>query len=267
LKGDPVVPPLAVALDLAEREKALDLATHLLGRVAYVKVGLELYTAEGPRIIGELRELGHRVFLDLKLHDIPNTVSRAVSAAARAGAGLLTLHASGGEAMLSAAREAADRAAAAEEGGASGGRGLRLLGVTVLTSLDQAALAATGVAGHMNDQVLRLAALAATTGLDGVVASPREAAQLRAVHRPPFLLVTPGVRPTWAGKAHDQLRVATPRQAVLAGADIVVVGRPITAAPDPAAAADRVGAEIAGALLERGRPRPFGEAMGKERDD
>jgi len=117
------------------------------------------------------------------------------------------------------------------------------------------------VAGHMNDQVLRLAALAAAAGLDGVVASPREAAQLRSVHRAPFIIVTPGVRPSWAEKAHDQLRVATPRQAVLAGADIIVVGRPITEAPDPAAAACRIGAEIAAARQERGRPRPFGEAI------
>jgi len=187
-------------------------------------------------------------------------VAGAVAAAARAGASLVTVHCSGGRAMLEAAAEAA-------------AEGLGLLGVTVLTSLDQADLAATGVAGHVIDQVLRLAALAAGAGLAGVVASPREAAQLRAVHRPPFLIVTPGVRPVWAPGAGDQNRLATPRRAILSGADLtprrailsgadlVVVGRPVTRSGDPAAAAERLGLELVEALREKGRPRPFGEEL------
>jgi len=241
-------PPLVVALDYPEAGPALETAESLLGRAAYVKVGLELYTAEGPDVVARLRDMGHRVFLDIKLHDIPSTVAGAVAAAARAGASLVTVHCSGGRAMLEAAAEAA-------------AEGLGLLGVTVLTSLDQADLAATGVAGHVIDQVLRLAALAAGAGLAGVVASPREAAQLRAVHRPPFLIVTPGVRPVWAPGAGDQNRLATPRRAILSGADLVVVGRPVTRSGDPAAAAERLGLELVEALREKGRPRPFGEEL------
>ncbi len=246
---DERLPPLVVALDYPERKPAFELARRLAGKVAYVKVGLELFTAEGPGLVAGLREAGHEVFLDLKLHDIPNTVAGAVAAARRAGAALLTVHAAGGTAMLRAAAEAA----------AAGGP--VLLAITVLTSLDQAALAATGVGGHLVDQVLRLAALAAEAGFGGVVASPREAAQLRAVYRPPFRIVTPGVRPAWEGAVQDQARVTTPRQAILAGADLVVVGRPITAAADPVAAAERIGEELLRATRERGRPRPFGEPL------
>lgn len=247
--GPEGVPPIAVALDFPEAGPALDLAERLIGRVAYVKVGLELFSAAGPAVVTALREQGHRVFLDLKLHDIPNTVARAVAAVRRMGAALLTVHAAGGPAMLRAAVERAE--------------GVGLLGVTVLTSLDQAALAATGVAGHLGDQVLRLAALSSEHGLSGVVASPREAAQLRSVHPAPFRIVTPGVRPTWDASTGDQARVATPRQAVLAGSDLIVVGRPVTGATDPAAAAEKIGQELALALRERGRPRPF-EASGPD---
>jgi len=265
-----LIPPLVVALDYPEAGPALEIARKLLGRAAYVKVGLELYTAEGPDVVTKLRDMGHQVFLDLKLHDIPNTVAGAVAAAARAGAALLTVHTSGGKTMLQAAADAAAeasgvRASASPAGnGSGGGPRLRLLGVTVLTSLDQAGLAATGVAGHVIDQVLRLAALAADARLDGVVVSPREAAQLRAAHGPPFLVVTPGVRPVWASAAGDQSRVATPRRAVLSGADLVVVGRPVTRADDPDEAARRVGAELLEAVRERGRPRPFGEELRPE---
>jgi orotidine-5'-phosphate decarboxylase len=245
-------PPLVVALDYPHRDPALALARRLVGRVAFVKVGLQLFVAEGPPVVADLLEMGHEVWVDLKLHDIPNTVAGAVTAAARTGARLLTVHAGGGQAMLSAAVAAA----APHE--------LRLLGVTVLTSLDQGALVETGVAGHLIDQVIRLAALAHLAGVHGCVTSPREAARLRAAHPEPFLIVTPGVRPTWEAGSGDQARVATPRQAVLAGADLVVVGRPITAAGDPTGAAERIGEELAMALGERGRPRPFGEAL---RDD
>ncbi len=251
------VPPLVVALDVPERQRAVKLARSLLGLCAYVKVGLELFTAEGPAVVAELRDLGHQVFLDLKLHDIPNTVAGAVASARRAGAALLTVHASGGHAMMKAAAKAVAEGSA----GTGSDQPLGLLGVTVLTSLDQAGLAETGVGGHLIDQVLRLAALSADAGLAGVVASPREAAQLRAVHAPPFLVVTPGVRPAWEAALQDQARVTTPRQAVLAGADLVVVGRPVTAAQDPAAAARRIGEELAAARRERGRPRPFGERL------
>lgn len=251
-QGD--VPPLVVALDFPEAGPALALARHLVGRVAYLKVGLELFTAAGPAVVATLVEQGHKIFLDLKLHDIPNTVAGAVAAARRLGVGLLTVHAAGGSGMLRAAVEAAG-GRAGEPGG--GGGSLALLGVTVLTSLDQAALATTGVAGHLGDQVLRLAALAAECGLYGVVASPREAAQLRSVHPEPFRIVTPGVRPTWEAAAGDQARITTPRQAVLSGSDLVVVGRPITGAADPVGAAERIGQELVLALRERGRPRPF----------
>ncbi len=252
------VPPLIVALDVPERKPALELASRLRGRVAYVKVGLELFVAEGPEVVSELRGMGHRVFCDLKLHDIPNTVARAVVSAGRAGADLLTVHATGGLGMLKAAAKAAG---VRKVEGPEDGRRMRLLGVTVLTSVDQAGLAETGVGGHLVDQVLRLAVLSAEAGLDGVVASPREAARLRAVHAPPFLIVTPGVRPTWEAATWDQIRVATPRQAILAGADYVVVGRPVTGSADPVAAATRLGEELMAALRERGRPRPFGEAL------
>jgi len=252
------IPPLIVALDFPERRPALELASQLRGRVAFVKVGLELFAAEGPEVISELRGMGHRVFADLKLYDIPNTVARAVSSARRAGVDLLTVHASGGLAMLRAAAAAAGAKGAKAQGD---DRRLRLLGVTVLTSIDQATLAETGVGGHLADQVLRLAVLSADAGLDGVIASPREAAQLRAVHAAPFLIVTPGVRPTWEAASQDQARVATPRQAILAGADYVVVGRPVTASGDPVSAATRIGEELLTALRERGRPRPFGEAL------
>ena len=230
-------PPLAVALDFPDQGPALALARRLLGKVAWVKVGLELFIA-APGVIAALRDMGHEVFADLKLHDIPNTVAGAVTSAARAGASLLTVHVSGGPAMLRAAVEAAEAV------------GPRLLGVTVLTSLNQAALAEVGVAGRLVDQVLRLAALAAAAGLEGVVASAHEAARLRAVYAPPFLLVTPGVRPTWDTGSQDQARVRTPRQAILAGADLVVVGRPITAAKDPVEAAERIGGELLDALSE-----------------
>ncbi|RJQ11610.1 MAG: orotidine-5'-phosphate decarboxylase [Bacillota bacterium] len=242
------VPPVIVALDYPEKSPALKLAARLAGRVAYLKVGLELYTAEGPSVIGELAQAGHRVFADLKLHDIPNTVSRAAKAVRRAGASMLTVHASGGTGMMRAAWDGA-------------GPEVSVLGVTVLTSLGQADLAGTGVAGHVIDQVLRLAALASEAGLSGVVASPREAARLRAVHKPPFLVVTPGVRPAWDPAPGDQARVSSPRQAILSGADFVVVGRPVTGAADPVEAVERIGEETLAALRERGRPRPFGERL------
>jgi orotidine-5'-phosphate decarboxylase len=224
---------VAVALDSSEREEVLRLARALVGRVGVAKVGLEAFSANGPALVAEVGKLGMPVFLDLKLHDIPNTVERAARNAARLGVAMLTVHASGGEAML--------RAAVAGAAGAE--RPPAVLAVTVLTSLDDAALAGLGIPGGAAGRVAAWAALAQTCGCAGVVCSPREAAALRSSLGPGFLLVTPGVRPAGEGTA-DQRRVATPREAIAAGADLLVVGRPITAAPDPLVAAELILAEM-----------------------
>jgi orotidine-5'-phosphate decarboxylase len=233
LTHEEAVARLAVALDTSSREEALRLAGLLAGRVGTVKVGLEAFTAHGPALVREVRELGMPVFLDLKLHDIPNTVERAARNAAGLGVTMLTVHASGGEAML--------RAAVA--GAATVEHPPIVLAVTVLTSLDDAGLADLGVPGGAAGRVRAWAELARRSGCGGVVCSPHETAALRAALGRGFLLVTPGVRPAGAAAA-DQRRVATPRDAVRAGADLLVVGRPITAAADPAAAADAILAEI-----------------------
>ncbi len=224
---------LAVALDTSERGEVVRLARLLTGRAGTVKVGLEAFTAHGPDLVREVRDLGVPVFLDLKLHDIPNTVERAARNAARLGAAMLTVHASGGEAML---RAAVGGAADAE-------RPPAVLAVTVLTSLDDAALDGLGIPGGAAGRVRAWAEMARRAGCAGVVCSPREASALRAALGAGFLLVTPGIRPAGAASA-DQRRVATPRAAVEAGADILVVGRPITAAADPAAAAEAILAEL-----------------------
>ncbi len=224
---------LAVALDSSERDEIVRLAGLLAGRAGTVKVGLEAFTAHGPDLVREVRDLGVPVFLDLKLHDIPNTVERAARNAARLGAAMLTVHASGGEAML---RAAVAGAAAAE-------RPPAVLAVTVLTSLDDSALAGLGIPGGAAGRVRAWAEMARAAGCGGVVCSPHEAAGLRAALGAGFLLVTPGIRPAGAEHA-DQRRVATPRAAVEAGADVLVVGRPITGAVDPAAAAEAILAEL-----------------------
>jgi orotidine-5'-phosphate decarboxylase len=225
------------ALDVHSLDEALALVGKLQPHVGGFKVGLELCTAEGaPRVVEAVAAAGGAVFLDLKLHDIPNTVAGAVRSVCALGPAvrMLTLHASGGAAMLRAAAEAA---AAAPH------RPL-LLGVTVLTSVDGAALRdELGVAAPLEQQVIHLARLAQAAGLDGVVASPHEAAAVRAACGPGLLIVTPGVRPAWAA-AGDQRRVLTPAEALRAGADYLVVGRPLTAAPDPAAAAARLADEL-----------------------
>jgi orotidine-5'-phosphate decarboxylase len=195
-----------------------------------LKVGLELFAADGPAAVRAAAELGRPVFLDLKLHDIPNTVEGAARSAAASGASLLTVHASGGEAMVRAAvRGAAGR--------------LRVLAVTVLTSLDDDALAAVGLAGPAEQAVVRLARLAVDAGAGGIVCSPREVAAVRAAVGPEPLLVVPGVRPAGSARG-DQARVATPAEAVRAGADVLVLGRPLRDAPDPAAAARAVAASL-----------------------
>jgi len=216
-----------VALDTPDAGQALDLARSLRPDILWFKVGLELFTSAGPGVVQELRGLGASVFLDLKLHDIPNTVARAVESISRMGVEMTTLHGGGGQAMMEAAVKAR-----AEHGPA-------LLAVTVLTSMDAAALQDVGVAATPEAQVLRLAELAAECGVDGAVCSPLEVARVRAAACEKFLLVTPGIRMT-GDSQDDQVRVASPALALRQGADFLVVGRPITQAPDPAAAARRL---------------------------
>jgi orotidine-5'-phosphate decarboxylase len=228
---------LAVALDVSTIEEADRLCAQVGPAAAYFKVGLELYTAAGPRAAQAARRYG-RLFLDLKLHDIPETVARAVVEAARVGAELVTVHAAGGAEMLARAVAAAEPS------------GLQILAVTVLTSMDAADLAATGVVGSPEAVVLARARLAAQAGCAGVVASPAEAALLRAALPCPFLIVTPGVRSVGASPG-DQKRVATPARAIQDGADLVVVGRPIREAADPGAAARAIAAELAAAEATR----------------
>ncbi len=228
---------LIVALDFPDAASAMALTRRLGQNCRWVKVGLELFIAEGPRIVSSLAEHGLNVFLDLKLHDIPNTVAAAVRTASAAGAKLLTLHASGGPAMLESAASAA----------AGLPRPPQLLAVTVLTSMDVDQLNAVGVPDPPAAQVARLASVAWSSGICGFVCSPNEIASTRASF-PQATLVIPGIRPAGAPIA-DQKRVATPASAVAAGADFLVVGRPITQAPDPAVAAAAILNEIAAASI------------------
>jgi orotidine-5'-phosphate decarboxylase len=232
-------PRPVVALDHPTAREALALVERL-PRAEWVKVGLQLFTAAGPDVVRDLRALGRRVFLDLKLHDIPNTVAHAVESAAGLGVGLLTVHASGGRAMLRAASRAAEPA--------GGEDGLRLLAVTVLTSLDGPAVREAWGRERVDveQEVVRLAALAADEGIAGVVSSVHEAASIRSRVPARLLLLTPGIR--LAGDAAgDQSRVATPADAARQGVDFLVIGRSVTAASDPAAAFERVLAEVAAA--------------------
>ena len=232
-------PRIIVALDVPDASAALALAARLDASKCSLKVGKELFTAAGPGLVRELAGRGFRVFLDLKFHDIPNTVAQACAAATRLGVWMLNVHASGGSAMMEAARDAVSRTAA--EAGLP--RPL-LIAVTVLTSLSASDLAEIGIAASPEEQVLRLARLAQAQGLDGVVCSAREAAALRRALGPAFTLVTPGIRPAGSA-ANDQARVTTPAEAIAAGADVLVIGRPIAAAPDPLAALDAIRASIA----------------------
>lgn len=233
--SQPTEPRIIVALDYAAAAPALALAQRLDPARCHLKVGKELFTAAGPTLVERLVAAGFGVFLDLKFHDIPNTVAAACRAAAGLGVWMVNVHALGGRAMLTAAAEAV----------AAVPRPPRLVAVTVLTSLGAGDLLEVGVRDTPEEAVLRLARLAHDCGLDGVVCSAREAAALRAAHGPGFLLVTPGIRPAWAG-AQDQVRIATPAEALRAGASHLVIGRPITQAPDPLAALTRIESEIEG---------------------
>lgn len=222
---------LIIVLDMDTPEEALA-AVEACGACEWFKIGAQLFTRCGPRIVREVQQRGKRVFLDLKYHDIPNTVSHAAKAAADLGAGLMTLHASGGRAMIAAARKAVE------------GSPTRILAVTVLTSISDAVLRdEVGIPECAEDAVKRLAVQAIESGAHGVVCSPREIPVLRAALGNEPLIVTPGVRPDWASK-DDQERVMTPREAALAGASMVVVGRPILKHPNPAEAAAKIMKEL-----------------------
>lgn len=225
-ESTPVEEKIIIALDVGTRAEALALAVGL-PEARIFKIGMELYTAEGPALLEDIAGLNKKAFLDLKYHDIPNTVAGAVRSAVRRGVHMLTLHASGGREMLSRAVEAA-RSEAAGTGGAAP----LLLGVTVLTSLKDEQLQEVGCPAPVADQVLRLAGLAKESRLDGIVCSPHEIDIIKRELGRDFLVVTPGIRPAWAA-AQDQKRVMTPAEAIRRGADYMVIGRPVTAAPSP----------------------------------
>lgn len=226
--------PILVALDLPSQKQALDLARSVAPHVGGVKVGKELFVTAGPEVVERLMDLGLDVFLDLKFHDIPNTVAKAVAAATRLGVRMLTVHTCGGNSMLGAAAEAADKTA--QE---CGQVPPLMLGVTVLTSLDDAALEEVGVPQSVELQVRRLALLGAQAGLGGLVCSPLELSMLKAILPPSIQLVTPGIRGIDSPQ-DDQRRTLSPREAIREGANWLVIGRPIYAAKDPREAASAI---------------------------
>ncbi|MDY6322148.1 MAG: orotidine-5'-phosphate decarboxylase [Succinivibrio sp.] len=229
-------PKIIVALDYQTSDEALEFVKKVTPEKCRLKVGNELFTAAGPELVRTLCEKGFGVFLDLKFHDIPNTVAQACRSAARLGVWLMNVHASGGEVMMRAA------AAALAE---FPSRPL-LIGVTVLTSMDEAQLAGIGMEVSPLDQVKRLAALASRSGLDGVVCSAREVQAVKAAAGKDFLCVTPGIRPQWAA-AGDQKRIMTPEAAIKEGSDYLVIGRPVTRADDPLKALEMIETEISAA--------------------
>jgi len=222
---------IIVALDVPTKTAAIGLIEQFHGQVCFFKIGLQLYTAEGPEIVREISKSGAKIFLDLKLHDIPNTVARAVESASGLGIEMLTIHLSGGAEMIQAAVDARKDK-------------MSILGVTVLTSSNDETLRETGVSDKIDKQVLRLAKLGVENGVDGIVASPHEIKTLRAEFGDEIKIVVPGVRPSWA-ESNDQKRTMTPREAVQAGADYLVIGRPIVAHPNPAEALAKIIQEIA----------------------
>lgn len=228
---------IIIALD-CDRETALDLADKLEGKAVWVKVGMTLFYRYGPAIVDEMRARGLRVFLDLKLHDIPFQIRGAAFSASLTGADILSIHGLGGAQMISEGRAGVEEAAKER-----GGDRTRLVAISVLTSMDAEALASIGVTDAVADEVARLATLAVNAGSDGIVCSPQEAAQMRALLGPEALIVCPGVRPAGADVG-DQKRIATPAAAIAAGASKLVVGRPITAADDPVAAFEGIVAEL-----------------------
>jgi orotidine-5'-phosphate decarboxylase len=221
---------IIVALDVPTKRDALELIEKLSDRISFFKIGLQLYTAEGPEIVRAVSSTGSKVFLDLKLHDIPNTVARAVESANRLGVQMLTIHLSGGSDMIRAAI-------------AARGDSMLLLGVTVLTSATEETLREIGIQDKVDDQVLRLAKLGVEAGIDGVVAGPHEIKTLRREFGDKIKIVVPGIRPSWSTPG-DQKRVMTPRDALEAGADYLVIGRPIMAHRNPSEAAEKILAEI-----------------------
>ena len=234
---------LIVALDVPTLEAAVGLVRQLSSVVSWFKVGLELFTSEGPRAFREVFDVGAQsIFFDSKFHDIPNTVGGAARAAARHGVTMFNVHALGGVEMMHAALEAAEQTMGATRP--------KVIGVTMLTSIDQQTMnRELCISGTVETNVVHLARLAQRAELDGVVCSPQEIAAVRAACGDGFLIVTPGVRPAWAAKG-DQRRVLTPAEAVAAGADYIVVGRPITHASNPAEAAERVLSEFVGGVTE-----------------
>lgn len=228
--------PIIVALDFATAAQAQTLVARLSPQRCKLKVGKELFVAAGPTWVKQLIDQGYAVFLDLKFHDIPHTVAAACRAAADLGVWMLNVHALGGRAMLSAAREAVESPGYAQVRP-------KLIAVTVLTSMSDSGLAEVGINQSAEETVSRLARLSADSGLDGVVCSAREAARLRAERGAEFLLVTPGIRPHDSA-ADDQTRIATPTAARAAGANYLVIGRPITQAPDPLAALESINQEL-----------------------
>lgn len=228
---------ILVALDYASADEAIHMARQLDPKVCRVKVGKELFTRCGPSIIESIHALGFELFLDLKFHDIPNTAAKACAAASELGVWMVNVHASGGRRMMEAANEAVLRSS-------RGPHKTKLIAVTVLTSMERSDLAEIGLDIEPIEQVKRLAALTQSSGLDGVVCSAQEAQALRAQAGANFDLITPGIRPA-ASEQGDQRRIMTPAQAIVAGSTYLVVGRPITASKDPAAAAAAIQAEIA----------------------
>jgi len=221
---------IIVALDVATTEKALELVKQLRDQISFFKIGLQLYTAEGPEIVRAVLSTGAKVWLDIKLHDIPNTVARAVESANNLGVHMLTIHLSGGSEMIQAAT-------------AARANNMLLLGVTVLTSATEQTLREIGVAGKVDDQVLRLAKLGVEAGIDGVVASPHEIKKLRAEFGDKIKIAVQGIRPSWA-EPGDQKRFMTPRDALEAGADYIGIGRPIIAHPQPSEAVAKILQEL-----------------------